>query len=174
MELCNIKDIQMLILGLDPGTAIVGYAILEKEKNKMRSVKYGCIRTGAGEEPGERLVCIEKELSKVIKEFRPDEAAVEKLFFMKNVKTAIAVSQARGMILCALAKLKLPAFEYTPLQVKLTVTGYGQASKLQVQRMVKGILGLKELPHPDDAADALAIAICHACQLKIRRAGAST
>jgi len=88
---------------------------------------------------------------------------------LKNVKTAIAVSQARGVMLLALAKLKLPAFEYTPLQVKLTVTGYGKAPKLQVQRMVKGILGLKELPHPDDAADALAIAICHACQLKIKR-----
>jgi len=164
----------MLILGIDPGTATVGYGLLRKEGNKMTALKYGCIKTCAGEDPGERLVCIEKELSKIVKEFRPDEAAVEKLFFMKNVKTAIAVSQARGVLLCALAKLKLPAFEYTPLQVKLTVTGYGKAPKLQVQRMVKGILGLKELPHPDDAADALAIAICHACQLKIRRAGAST
>jgi crossover junction endodeoxyribonuclease RuvC len=160
----------MLILGLDPGTATVGYAILEKEKNKMRSVKYGCIRTCAGDPAGDRLVCIEKELIKIVKEYQPNEAAIEKLFFMKNLKTAIAVSQARGVMMLALAKKKLPTFEYTPLQVKLTVTGYGQAPKLQVQRMVKGILGLKELPQPDDAADALAIAICHACQLKIRRA----
>lgn len=159
----------MLILGIDPGTATVGYAILKKENNKMTAVKYGCIKTCAGEQTGDRLVCIEKELAKIVKEFRPEEAAIEKLFFLKNVKTAIAVSQARGVMLLALAKLKLPAFEYTPLQVKLTVTGYGKAPKLQVQRMVKGILGLKELPHPDDAADALAIAICHACQLKIKR-----
>jgi len=156
----------MLILGLDPGTAIVGYALLDKNKNKLSSVEYGCIKTNSGTAAGERLVCIEKELKKIIKLFKPREAAIEKLFFLNNIKTAMAVSQARGVMLYALSKLELPTFEYTPLQVKLTVTGYGKASKMQVQRMVKGILGLKELPYPDDAADALAIAICHAYQYK--------
>jgi len=159
----------MLILGLDPGTATIGYALLNKNKNKLTAVEYGCIKTNARQDTGERLICIEKELQKIVKLFKPEEAAVEKLFFLKNVKTAIAVSQARGVMLLALAKLKLPTYEYTPLQVKLTVTGYGIAPKLQVQRMVKGILGLRELPYPDDAADALAIAICHAYQLKIKR-----
>jgi len=156
----------MLILGLDPGTAIIGYAILNKNKNKLSPVEYGCIRTESCDATGNRLVCIEKELQKVIRNFKPEEAAIEKLFFFKNVKTAIAVSQARGVMMLALAKSRLPTFEYTPLQVKLTVTGYGRASKSQIQRMVKGILGLKELPYPDDAADALAIAICHSYSRK--------
>lgn len=158
----------MLILGIDPGTATVGYAVLDKNKNKLTAVEYGCIKTKPCQEDGERLVCIDKELQKIIKLFKPDEAAIEKLFFMNNIKTAMTVSQARGVMMFALAKLKLPTYEYTPLQVKLTVTGYGKAPKLQIQRMVKGILGLKELPRPDDAADALAIAICHAHQLKLK------
>lgn len=159
----------MLILGLDPGTATVGYAILDKNKNKMTAVEYGCIKTKPGVSDGDRLVFIEKELEKIIKLFKPEESAIEKLFFMKNIKTAMAVSQARGVMLCTLARTKLPIFEYTPLQIKLTVTGYGKAPKLQIQRMVKGILGLKELPYPDDAADALAIAICHANQNLLSR-----
>jgi len=157
----------MLILGLDPGTATVGYAILDKNKSKLTAVEYGCIKTSSCQPAGDRLVCIEKELQKIIKLFKPDEAAVEKLFFLNNITTAMAVSQARGVMILTLAKLKLPTFEYTPLQVKLTVTGYGKAPKMQIQRMVKGILGLKELPHPDDAADALAIAICHANTRKL-------
>ena len=156
----------MLILGLDPGTATVGYALLEKNKNKLAAVEYGCIKTQPGREAGSRLVSIEKELIKIIKLFNPQEAAIEKLFFLNNIKTAMAVSQARGVMLLALAKLNLPTFEYTPLQVKLTVTGYGMAPKIQVQKMVKSILQLNELPQPDDAADALAIAICHAYQNK--------
>jgi len=158
----------MLILGLDPGTATVGYALLDKNKNKLTAVEYGCIKTNSRDAAGDRLVCIEKELQKIIKLFRPQEAAIEKLFFLNNIKTAMAVSQARGVMICAISKLKLPAFEYTPLQVKLTVAGYGKAPKLQVQKMVKSILALKELPYPDDAADALAIAICHAYQLKVK------
>jgi len=157
----------MLILGLDPGTAIVGYALLEKNKNKLTVLTYGCIRTKSGDEVGTRLAQIEKELEKIVKQFKPQEAAIERLFFLNNVKTAMAVSQARGVMLLTLAKLKLPTFEYTPLQVKLAVTGYGKAPKIQIQKMVKNLLGLEELPQPDDAADALAIAMCHAYQLKV-------
>lgn len=158
----------MLILGLDPGTATVGFALLQKNKNKLTAVNYGCIRTKAGGDAGARLVHIEKELIKIVKKFKPQEAAIERLFFMTNIKTAMSVSQARGVMLLALAKLKLPTFEYTPLQVKLSVTGYGQAPKLQVQRMVKTVLKLDELPQPDDAADALAIAICHSYQIQFK------
>lgn len=157
----------MLIIGLDPGTATVGFALLQKNKNKLTAAHYGCIRTKPGSDTGARLVHIEKELQKIVKQFKPQEAAIERLFFMTNIKTAIAVSQARGVMLLALAKMKLPTFEYTPLQVKLSVTGYGQAPKLQVQRMVKTVLKLDELPQPDDAADALAIAICHSYQIKL-------
>lgn len=151
----------MIILGLDPGTATVGYALVEKKKSNLCVLEYGCILTKPDREPGKRLLIIEKELGKIIKKYKPNESAVEKLFFLKNAKTAIAVSQARGVILLALAKQNLNVFEYTPLQVKMSVTGYGKASKIQVQRMVKGILELREIPRPDDAADALAIAICH-------------
>jgi len=158
----------MLILGLDPGTATAGYAIIDKNRNKLTVVEYGCIKTSSSQKAGDRLVHIEKELQKIIKLFKPEESAIENLFFLTNVKTAMAVSQARGVMLLALSKLKVPIFEYTPLQIKLTVTGYGKASKLQIQRMVKGILKLKEIPYPDDAADALAIAICHAYQLKVK------
>ncbi|MFH1182971.1 MAG: crossover junction endodeoxyribonuclease RuvC [Candidatus Moraniibacteriota bacterium] len=158
----------MLILGLDPGTATVGFALLQKNKNKLVAAQYGCVRTKPGEDAGARLVHIEKELKKIIKQFEPQEAAIERLFFMNNIKTAMAVSQARGVMLMTLAKLKLPTFEYTPLQVKLSVTGYGNAPKLQVQKMVKTVLKLNDLPQPDDAADALAIAICHSYQIKFK------
>jgi crossover junction endodeoxyribonuclease RuvC len=155
----------MLILGLDPGTATVGFALLQKNKNKLAAAHYGCIITKPGEEAGVRLVRIAEELQKIIKRFKPQEAAIERLFFMNNIKTAMAVSQARGVMLMTLAKMKLPTFEYTPLQVKLSVTGYGNAPKMQVQKMVKTLLKLEELPEPDDAADALAIAICHSYQI---------
>lgn len=159
----------MLILGLDPGTATVGFGLLEKNNNKLTAFQYGCILTKPGEEAGKRLAHIEKELQKIIKKYRPQEAAIERLFFMKNLKTAMAVSEARGVMLLTLSRLKLPTFEYTPLQVKLNVTGYGKAPKIQVQKMVKTFLKLDALPQPDDAADALAIAICHANQLKIKK-----
>lgn len=157
----------MLILGLDPGTATVGYALLRKNKNELTVLTYGCIRTKPRDETGTRLAQIEKELEKIVRQFKPQEAAIERLFFLNNVKTAMAVSQARGVMLLTLARLKLPTFEYTPLQVKMAVTGYGKAPKIQIQKMVKNILGLEELPQPDDAADALAIAMCHAYQLKV-------
>lgn len=158
----------MLILGLDPGTATVGFALLQKNKNKLTAAQYGCIKTKPGGDAGERLVHIAKELQKIIMQFKPQVAAIERLFFMNNIKTAMSVSQARGVMLMTLAKLKLPTYEYTPLQVKLTVTGYGKAPKMQVQKMVKTVLQLDKLPEPDDAADALAIAICHAYQIKFK------
>lgn len=160
----------MSILGLDPGSAIVGYALLEKKDKKLFSLKYGCITTDSRQPASRRLVQIERELAKIVKKYHPQEAVVEKLFFFKNLKTAIAVSQARGVILATLERVGLKTFEYTPLQVKLSVTGYGKAPKIQVQRMVKNILNLREIPRPDDAADALAIAICHSYQLKIKSA----
>lgn len=158
----------MLILGLDPGTATVGYALLQKERNELKVIAYGCVRTRPGKSPGERLGVIENELGKIIRKYKPGEAAIEKLFFLNNIKTAMAVSEARGVMLLTLANLKLPTFEYTPLQVKISVASYGKAPKLQIQRMVKTILKLKQLPQPDDAADALAIAICHAHQNKFK------
>lgn len=157
----------MIILGLDPGTAIVGYALIKKEGHKLEALEYGCIRTKAGMKDEERLLGIEKELKKIIKRFKPEESAVEKLFFFKNLTTVMTVSQARGVILATLAKAGLKIFEYTPLQAKSAVAGYGKAPKMQVQRMVKNILGLVDLPRPDDAADALAIAICHANQRRL-------
>lgn len=156
----------MLILGLDPGTATVGYAIIKKDKNKIAVFTYGCIRTKPENDSGTRLVKIEEGLKKIVRKFKPQEVAIEKLFFLNNAKTAMSVSQARGVMLFSLAKMKLSIFEYTPLQVKIAVTGYGKAPKIQVQRMVKSLLNLEELPQPDDAADALAIAMCHAYQIK--------
>jgi len=175
-ELYKLYKLNMLILGLDPGTATIGFALLKKQKNELCASHYGCITTKAGEDAGKRLGYIEKELCALIKKFHPQEAAIEKLFFLNNIKTAMAVSEARGVMLLTLAKLKLPTFEYTPLQVKMSVTGYGKAPKIQVQKMVKTFLKLDALPQPDDAADALAIAICHASQIqfKIKKGLANT
>jgi len=153
----------MIILGLDPGTAIVGYGVIEKKgKREFSVMEYGCITTSKNGRPSKRLLGIEKELNKVVKRIKPDLAVVEKLFFFKNLKTAIAVSEARGVILSCLEKNKIEIHEYTPLQIKQAVTGYGRASKQQVQKMVQGILKLDKIPKPDDAADGLAAAICHA------------
>ncbi len=157
----------MIILGIDPGTAIVGYALIKKEGRQLEALAYGCIRTKANLKDEERLLGIEKELKKIIERFKPQESAVEKLFFFKNLKTVMVVSQARGVILATLAKAGLPIFEYTPLQAKSAVAGYGKAPKIQVQKMVKSLLNLVDLPRPDDAADALAIAICHANQRRL-------
>lgn len=150
----------MIILGLDPGTATTGYGIIKKETNGLSCVCFGCIKTSPELNPAERLSLIRKELVFIIKKYNPDRAAVEKLFFTKNVKTAISVSHARGVVLETLNAHFLPAYEYTPLQVKQAITGYGKADKTQVQKMVRILLSLKEIPKPDDAADALAVAIC--------------
>ena len=156
----------MIILGIDPGTATTGFAVVQKEGRKFSVLEYGCILTKAGTDPGARLVKIEDSLTKIIEKHQPDEVAVEKLFFLKNLKTGIEVAQARGVIIFSLAKAGIKTFGYTPLEVKSSVTGYGQATKLQVQKMVKQILGLEEIPRPDDAADALAIAVCHGCRMR--------
>lgn len=151
----------MIILGIDPGIADTGYGIIKKGKNgKFFCLDYGSIKTPAGAELADRLYTLNSELDKIIKKHRADLIAVEQLFFCKNIKTALIVGHARGIILLAAKKNKTPVAEFTPLQVKQAVTAYGQAEKGQVQKMVKLILNLKEIPKPDDAADALAIAIC--------------
>jgi len=158
----------MTILGIDPGTAIIGYGLIEKEEKgqKLKAIKYGCIKTSSDFATAERLKVLNKELDSLIKKYRPNIVAVEDIFFFKNLKTAIKVSQARGVILLTIANMNLPIAEYTPLQIKQAVACYGRAEKNQVQQMVRHLLGLKEIPKPDDAADALAVAIC--CAHSIR------
>ena len=151
----------MRILGIDPGTAILGYGILDHQGNQFKLVDYGCVRTEAGTPLPERLHIIYQELDEIIRTYRPDTMAVEELFFCNNVTTAISVGHARGVVLLLGKMHELPLGEYTPLQVKQGVTGYGKAEKKQVQEMVKLILSMKKIPRPDDAADALAVAICH-------------
>ncbi|MDX9953293.1 MAG: crossover junction endodeoxyribonuclease RuvC [Anaerolineae bacterium] len=151
----------MRTLGIDPGTAITGYAIIEEDGAALRLVTLGAIETPAKTPMPQRLQTIYTMVSMLIHEHAPDAAAVEELFFSRNVTTAISVGQARGVVLLALAEAGLPTAEYTPLQVKQAVTGYGNAGKRQVQEMVKVLLNLTEIPRPDDAADAAAVAICH-------------
>src|SRR4030042_6320466 len=145
----------MKILGIDPGTAIIGFGLIEKNKSNLRLIKYGCIKTSANLSTAERLNILHKELGLLLKKYKPDIVAVEDIFFFKNLKTAIKVSQARGVILLTIAKTKIPIYEYTPLQIKQAVACYGRAEKIQVQKMVKRLLNLKEIPKPDDASDAL-------------------
>jgi len=149
----------MIILGIDPGTAIIGYGVINSNR-KLELIDYGCIKTSADLSTADRLVILNKELEKLLKKYKPDAVAVEDIFFFKNLKTAIKVSQARGVILLTIAHLKIPIYEFTPLQIKQAVACYGRAEKVQVQRMVKTLLNLKDIPKPDDAADALAVAIC--------------
>jgi len=151
----------MRTLGIDPGIAIMGFGIVEESERKLKALDYGCIRTDKGLPAQERLLALSLGLDEIIKKFSPDQISVEKLFFCTNSKTALSVGEARGVILLAAGKHNLPVGEYTPLQVKIAVTGYGKAEKKQVQKMVKTILCLEETPKPDDVADALAIAICH-------------
>lgn len=150
------------ILGIDPGIAIVGFGVLDCDKGKQTMVQYGAINTEAGLPLATRLVQIQTDLEQLIMQFRPDEIAIEELFFSKNITTGIAVAHGRGIILYTAEKLGVPIYEYTPMQVKQAVVGYGLAEKRQVMDMVKRILKLKAVPKPDDAADALAIALCHA------------
>ncbi|MFW5786844.1 MAG: crossover junction endodeoxyribonuclease RuvC [Halanaerobiales bacterium] len=151
----------MLILGIDPGLATLGFGLVEKKGNQFKAINYGTISTPASMENVKRLEKIFIELNDLIKEYSPDHMAVEELFFNKNVKTAIKVGQARGVILLTGSRAGLNVKEYTPLQVKQSVVGYGRARKQQVQRMVQTLLGLEDIPKPDDAADALAVSICH-------------
>lgn len=155
----------MKILGIDPGTAIVGWGLLEDshQVNNTKCSKVlscGIISTKAGTPDADRLEIIFDSLTDIIKKEKPDIIAIEQLFFFKNQKTVMTVSQARGAIILAVKKSKTPFFEFTPLQVKQAITGYGRADKKQIQEMVKTLLRLKEIPKPDDAADALAIALC--------------
>jgi crossover junction endodeoxyribonuclease RuvC len=151
-----------LILGLDPGTATTGYGLVsENPEGDLQAIEFGTIKTPATLSDPERLVILYQRLQEIILLHRPQECAVEKLFFQKNVRTAIAVGQARGVILLASAEAGLIIGEYTPNEIKQAVTGYGSADKLQVQEMVRVLLQLSEIPKPDDAADALAIAITH-------------
>jgi crossover junction endodeoxyribonuclease RuvC len=153
----------MLVLGVDPGTAITGYGLVRHapDGDQLEAVAYGAINTPSDWAMPERLQKIYRDLSALIHEHHPTEAAVEQLFFSRNVKTALAVGQARGVVLLALAEGGLPVHEYTPLEVKQSVVGYGRAEKAQVQELVKLLLRLDAVPQPDDAADALAVAICH-------------
>lgn len=152
----------MIILGIDPGTATTGYGLIKKEGQKYLMIKYGCVLTPAKTPLHDRLETIFEELSELIEEYKPKQIAVEELFFNQNTTTAMSVGQARGVVLLAAKKKGLEIFEYTPLEVKMALTGYGRADKKQMQQMVKVLLGLREIPKPDDAADALAIAVCHA------------
>ena len=152
----------MKIIGIDPGTAIVGFGVIEKTGSKLQMLDGGVIRTSPDLNDSERLKIIYDELSEIIKQNKPEVMAVEKLFFAQNVTTAMSVSQARGVILLCGEQNSLPVFEYTPLQIKQAITGYGRAEKSQIQEMVRVILRLKEIPKPDDCADALACAITQA------------
>lgn len=156
----------MRILGVDPGTGILGFGIIDYIKGKTTLVDAGVIKTPVKQEDSDRLLTIYEELEQLIKEYKPDAMSVEKLFFVRNITTAMSVSQARGVVLLLGKQHKLELYEYTPLQIKQSVTGYGKAEKHQVQEMVKVILGLKSVPKPDDAADALAAAIC--CSASMR------
>lgn len=151
----------MLILGIDPGLATVGFGIVNTDGVRFCAVEYGAVLTPAGMPVPDRLCEIYDGITELCEKFRPDAVSIEELFFNDNAKTAVNVCQARGTILLAVKKQGIPIFEYTPLQIKQAVTGYGRAEKKQIMYMVKTILNLKSTPHPDDTADALAAAICH-------------
>jgi len=152
----------MLVIGIDPGTAITGYGLIrEDDDGKLEAVDYGVITTPAGMQLPERLSIIYDELNAVLQKHQPQTSAVEKIFFSKNVKTAISVGQARGVVLLSLEQAGVNIANYTPNEIKQSVTGYGGADKRQIQEMVRILLDLDEIPKPDDAADALAVAICH-------------
>ncbi len=152
----------MRILGIDPGYAIVGYGIIEYHNNRFTTIAYGAITTPADMNFNDRLCEIYQDVCHLLDVYKPEQMAIEKLFFTTNQKTAIDVAQARGVINLAAAQHHIPIFEYTPLQVKQSVVGYGKAIKAQVMDMTKRLLNLEKVPKPDDTADALAIAICHA------------
>jgi crossover junction endodeoxyribonuclease RuvC len=151
----------MRVVGIDPGTAITGYGVVEEAGSDLRSLAFGTIRTPAGQPLPGRLQSIYREIRSLAAEFKPEAAAVEELYFSSNVRTAMSVGQARGVTLLALVDSGLSVAEYSPLAIKQAVTGYGGADKAQMQEMVRLLLGLAEVPRPDDAADALAVAICH-------------
>jgi crossover junction endodeoxyribonuclease RuvC len=159
----------MRILGIDPGSALLGYGIIDVEGDRVAAVAHGVLQTSTGTPMAERLRLLYDDLRSLIAHYRPDQAAVEELFFSRNVRTALPVGQARGVALLALAQAGIPVFEYTPLQVKQVMVGYGRARKGQVQAMLRILLSLATPPSPDDAADALAVALCHAQTVHLRQ-----
>ena len=165
MTICKTNALR--VLGIDPGTATTGWAVVEEKAGEILPLAYGHISTSAKKTTARRLKETADDIEKIILKYKPQEAAVEDIFFFKNVKTAVKVSQSRGAMLLTLEKLKVSIFEYTPLQIKQALTGYGRAEKKQIQLMVKNILKLKTIPRPDDAADAIATAICHINSRKI-------
>lgn len=152
----------MRIIGIDPGYAIVGFGIIEYENGKFKTIDYGAVTTEAGTDFNRRLKTIYEDICQIFDIYKPESLAIEKLYFQNNQKTAIDVAEARGVILLAASQRNIFIREYTPLEVKKSITGYGQAVKKQVQEMTKRVLHLPEIPKPDDTADALAIAVCHA------------
>lgn len=152
----------MRILGIDPGVATIGFGVVNAEGTRLRMESYGTITTPAGLPLATRLLQIETDMEQLLRDVKPDEVSIEELFFSKNITTGIAVAHGRGVILCTIEKMQLPVYEYTPMQVKQAVVGYGLAEKRQVMDMTRYLLRLKAVPRPDDAADALALAICHA------------
>lgn len=154
----------MRILGIDPGTAITGFGVIDYEGGTFKFVDAGVIRTPKEQPMNERLSTVYDEMHELLEEFKPDVMSIELLFFARNVTTAMTVGQSRGIVILAATQAKVPVFEYTPMQVKQAVTGYGKADKKQIQEMVKKLLKLDQIPKPDDAADGLAIAITHAGQ----------
>jgi len=165
MTICK----KLRVLGIDPGTATTGWAVLEEKAGCMNPLSYGHISTSAKLSSPKRIKEIADDLEEIIKKYKPEEAAVEDIFFFKNLKTAVKVSESRGAMLLTLERNKVKIASYTPLQVKQALTGYGRAEKRQIQIMVKNILNLKSIPKPDDTADALAIALCHINSRKINR-----
>lgn len=159
----------MLTLGIDPGTATTGYGLVEGRGDRLTLVECGILTTSAGEPLPRRLQQIYTGLTRLVQEKHPDNAAVEELFFSQNARTALAVGHGRGVALLAMAMTGLSVYEYTPLQVKQAVTGYGRAGKAQVQSMVRVLLNLDAIPQPDDAADAVAVAICHLQSFTLRQ-----
>lgn len=151
----------MRILGIDPGYATIGFGLVEAERGQVHMVTYGAITTPAGLPLSKRLYQISIDMEELIEQLKPDAIAIEELFFNTNITTGIAVAHGRGVLLCSAEKCGIPLYEYTPSQVKLAVTGYGKAEKAQVMDMTRRLLKLTAVPRPDDAADALAIAICH-------------
>lgn len=152
----------MRILGIDPGIATIGFGLLEAERGQVKMITYGAVTTPAGLPLSRRLYQISLDMEELIGQLKPDVISIEELFFNTNITTGIAVAHGRGVILCAAEKSGIPLFEYTPSQVKLAITGYGKAEKRQVMDMTRRLLHLKAVPRPDDAADALGLALCHA------------
>jgi len=155
----------MIILGIDPGIASVGYGIIEKNKKTLKHIAHGIIKTTPDMDIEERFLSIYNEIKKLIKEFKPEEASMERLFFFRNQKTVIQVSQAQGIIMLAFKQKKIPFIMYTPLNIKNVLTGDGKAKKSEIQKTVQKILKMERHPTPDDAADGLAVAICHSFKL---------